>query len=258
MGWLIAFIAAFGVSLLTNRLLRAYAPRLGLVDAPDGKRKLQAAPVPVGGGLGVLLGAITGCVLGYFIIPEARALFDENINSPIAVLVSAIIIAGIGLADDVIDLRARLKLLGQFVAISILIGPGEILLREASLFGTTYNLGWFAYPITYFWFFAAINALNLLDGMDGLLGTVGMIVFGAFAAMSEVTGQAAAGLMAVSMAAGLAGFLRYNLPPATIYMGDTGSMLVGLMVGVVAITASLKSHAVALIAPTALLVLPFL
>ena len=109
-----------------------------------------------------------------------------------------------------------------------------------------------------FWFLAAINAINLLDGMDGLLGTVGLIILTALAAMATLAGETTTALIAVAGAGALAGFLVYNLPPATIYLGDCGSMLIGLVVAALAISASLKGPAVAILAPSALLVLPIL
>jgi UDP-GlcNAc:undecaprenyl-phosphate GlcNAc-1-phosphate transferase len=110
-----------------------------------------------------------------------------------------------------------------------------------------------------FWFLAAINALNLLDGMDGLLGTVSVIVFAALGAIAvTLTSNSAVGWISIAMAGSLLGFLRYNLPPASVYLGDCGSMLIGLVVAAISIKSSLKGPAVALVAPTVILTLPII
>jgi UDP-GlcNAc:undecaprenyl-phosphate/decaprenyl-phosphate GlcNAc-1-phosphate transferase len=258
MAWVAVVLVAFVLGWLGTRLVRDAAPRLRLMDEPDGKRKLQARAVPVGGGLAILVATAAGAFLAGYLDPDVSAVFASNQERCVCLLLAAVLIAAVGLFDDAYELRARFKLLGQFAAIGLLIGPGGFLIEHISILGWEGGLGLLSYPVTALWFLAAINALNLLDGMDGLLGTVGVIVCGALAAMAEVTGQALAGAVALALAGALAGFLRYNLPPASIYMGDCGSMLVGLLVAAVAIESSLKSQAVALLTPSALLVLPFL
>src|SRR5205823_328160 len=112
-------------------------------------------------------------------------------------------------------------------------------------------------PFTAFFLVGAINSLNLLDGMDGLLSFVGLIICLAMGAMSLLSGHWAAAVVAVALAGGLVGFLRYNYPPASIFLGDSGSMLIGLIVGVLAIESSLKGVAtVTLAAPLATMTIP--
>jgi UDP-GlcNAc:undecaprenyl-phosphate GlcNAc-1-phosphate transferase len=103
----------------------------------------------------------------------------------------------------------------------------------------------------------AINSLNLIDGMDGLLSAVGLILSLSLAAMAALAGHGVAAAVALALAGALLGFLRYNLPPASVFLGDSGSMLVGLVLGTLAIQSSLKAPAtIALSAPVALLILP--
>jgi UDP-GlcNAc:undecaprenyl-phosphate/decaprenyl-phosphate GlcNAc-1-phosphate transferase len=121
------------------------------------------------------------------------------------------------------------------------------------------ELGWFGIPFTMFFMLGAINSLNLIDGMDGLLGSVGVILSLALAAMALLLGAAHiwAVVVALALAGALIGFLRHNLPPANVFMGDAGSMLVGLILGALAIHCSLKAPAtIALALPVSLLVLP--
>src|SRR5262249_20696536 len=153
-------------------------------------------------------------------------------------------------------LRGRYKLLGQVFAVGAVLAYG-VRVEAVHLFAWRIELGWFAVPFTLFWLLGAINSLNLLDGMDGLLGTVGTIVSLAIAALAAVPGHWAEAAVAATLAGALLGFLRYNWPPATIFLGDAGSMLIGLVIGVLAIRCSLKGTAtVALATPMALLIIP--
>jgi UDP-GlcNAc:undecaprenyl-phosphate GlcNAc-1-phosphate transferase len=171
-------------------------------------------------------------------------------------LLGALVICAVGVTDDHRGLRGRHKLLGQVVAIALVLGHG-VCVEAIHLFTWRFELGWFAYPFTLFWLLGAINSLNLIDGMDGLLGSIGTIVSLAIAALAALHGHWAEAFVAVTLAGAVLGFLRYNLPPASIFLGDGGSMLIGLVVGVLAIRSSLKGPAtVALAAPTALLIIP--
>jgi len=164
----------------------------------------------------------------------------------------------VGVADDRGRLRARHKLLGQCLAVAAVMASG-VVVQRVHLFGWWLELGGLALPFTMFLLLGAINSLNLLDGMDGLLGTVGVIVGLALAGMAALGGQLPAAAVAFALAGSLLGFLRYNLPPASVFLGDSGSMVVGLVLGTLAIQASLKAPAtVALVMPVALLILPIL
>jgi UDP-GlcNAc:undecaprenyl-phosphate GlcNAc-1-phosphate transferase len=259
MAWFAVVLSAVALGWAGTRLVRAIAPRVGLLDAPDGGRKLQAHPVPLGGGLAVFAATAAAVGVAALLIPDVRGAIAAEFERAAALLAAAVVIVVVGLLDDLIDLRARYKLFGQLAAVTLLVGPGGMVVRVLSVLGWEFELPpAAAYAVTYLWFLAAVNALNLLDGMDGLLGTLGVIAGGAVAAMAGVNGYPLAGAVALALAGALAGFLRYNLPPASIYLGDCGSMLVGLVIAAVSIEASVKSRAVAVIAPAALLVLPFL
>ena len=228
------------------------------MDKPDGRRKLQTQPIALAGGLGVLAGGVGGLSLAFLVVPDVTGILVVAPHKLISLLAAAIGIAALGLVDDLVNLRARQKLLGQLACVLLLVLPGEYQINEITLFGQILTLGVLAVPVTVCWFLAAINAINLLDGMDGLLGTVGVIIFTALAAMAMMAGEPMTALIAVAGAGALAGFLVFNMPPATIYLGDCGSMLIGLVVAALAISASLKGPAVAILAPSALLVLPIL
>jgi len=258
MNWFILpiiFLAAFAVCLILTPIVRAAARSLGLVDEPDGRRKGHTRPIPVAGGVAVLLscGAVLAVTLA-FAGPWRAALGDRwEIFAGLAA--AACVIALVGVVDDFRGLRGRYKVAGQLLVIAIVMACG-VRIETISLFGAPVELAWIAYPLTAFWLFGAINSLNLIDGMDGLLGSVGSIICATIAVMAFLNGQLPAAIIAIAMAGALVGFLCYNFPPASIFLGDCGSMLIGLVVGVLAIDASLKGPATVALAMPALLVLP--
>src|SRR5262249_12135905 len=168
----------------------------------------------------------------------------------------AVLICAVGVVDDFVGLRGRHKLLGQIAAALTVIGFG-VCVRRVQVFGWEIELGLLAVPFTLCWLLGAVNSLNLIDGMDGLLGSLGVIVSLTLAAVAALAGQWLAAVVAVALAGALVGFLRYNLPPASIFLGDGGSMVIGLVLGTLAIQGSLKAPAtVVLSAPVVLLTLP--
>lgn len=247
---------SLGVCLVLTPLVRVLAARCGLVDRPDGRRKTHARATPVAGGLAVLLSC--GSALAVALIAPT-ALQDDlagQRTSLLGLLLAAVVICVVGLVDDYRGLRGLHKLLGQLAAVGVVMSFG-LVVRNVRLFGINFDLGPLAIPFTAFWLLGAINSLNLIDGMDGLLSSVGLIVSLALAAMAVLAGQWAAACIAVALAGALLGFLRYNFPPASIFLGDCGSMLVGLVVGVLAVHSSLKTGAaVALAAPLVVLTIP--
>jgi len=251
-----------GGSTLLSLLLIPGAQRLGarwgLVDRPDGRRKMHARPVPRTGGL-VVLAASTLAVFAALLLPNPlEDYLAEQAPALLGLLLAALVIAAVGVADDFGCLRGRHKLLGQVLAVLIVIQFG-LVVRQVRLFTWVVDLGPLAIPFTCVWMLGAINSLNLIDGMDGLLGMVGLILCGALAIMAALGNYWAEACVAVALAGALIGFLRYNLPPASIFLGDAGSMLIGLVIGALAIKASLKGPATAaMAAPTALLTIPFL
>jgi UDP-GlcNAc:undecaprenyl-phosphate GlcNAc-1-phosphate transferase len=253
---LLIFALGFALNLVFTPFARSLALRIGLVDRPDGRRKLQSSAVPVAGGPALLVSVTVAVGLALAVAWWSGTVVRFRPEVLLGLLAAAVIICLVGILDDAVGLRGRSKLLGQCLAVGVVIGCG-VQVHAVRVFETEIALGVFSIPLTMFLLLGAINSLNLLDGMDGLLGSVGLIVCATFGAMAVVCGQVAAAWVAFALAGALLAFLRYNLPPATIYMGDSGSMLVGLVVGVLAIHGSMKGPAtIALIAPACVLVVP--
>src|SRR5690606_784525 len=106
-----------------------------------------------------------------------------------------------------------------------------LVIQHIAVFGHMIDLGILAWPFTLFWLLGAINAVNLIDGADGLATTVGIILSGAMATMALMNGLMTDAIVALALCGSLCGFLRYNFPPATIFLGDAGSMVIGLIAG---------------------------
>lgn len=247
------------LGLVTTRLLIPLVRVAGWLDYPDCQRKLQREAVPIGGGVAVFVATLAVLGAGSWWWAEAAALWEPVPSSMAGLLAAAVAVLLLGVIDDRYHLRARYKLLGQVAAAVILMIWGECLIMRVGLFGWVVELGLLALPVTLLWLLACINALNLIDGMDGLLGTLGGIALASFGVLALLAGQLLAALIAFSLLGAVLGFLWWNLPPARIYMGDAGSMLIGLVVGALAMQTSLKGSAtLALGAPLAILALPLL
>jgi UDP-GlcNAc:undecaprenyl-phosphate GlcNAc-1-phosphate transferase len=255
---LMVFVVSLGLSLLLVPFARTIAFRFRLLDCPDGQRKLQARPLPVAGGIAIFLaGSIAVAAASFVPGPLAEPLTAPDAGLP-ALLLAALVLCMVGIADDYGRLGRRQKLAGQIVAVALVVCSG-LVVRSIRVFGWDFELGPLAVSFTFLWLLVAINSHNLLDGMDGLLSSFGLIVCATLAVMAVLGGQWPSACVTCALAGALLGFLRYNFPPASIILGDCGSMLIGLLVGVFTLREAMTDRgAFALATPTALLVLPFL
>ena len=253
-----SFLLACVFSAALTALAIKLSPRIGLVDHPDQQRKQQSRPIPLGGGAAVFLATVA--VLGWLVCVASplRMHVNEDWTNLLGAAIACAWIVGLGLLDDRFGLRGRQKLAGQVVAAGILIASG-VLIRSIGIFGMEIDLGLLAIPVTLLWLTGAINALNLLDGMDGMATVVGLILSLAICALALLTHHAAVAVAALVFAGALLGFLPFNLSPAKIYLGDAGSMLIGIIVGCLSIRATVKgAGTVLLAAPLAVMTIPIL
>jgi len=243
------------VALALTPAVRIVAQQCGAVDHPDGVRKLHKRAVPLWGGAAVYLALVFGVFAARYGAFGSGPLFDEL---AMRLVPGAGLVCLFGALDDYRRLAARTKLLLQIVAVLPMVFLGCCVDRVV-VFGHPIDLGWWAVPLTVFWLVGCINALNLLDGMDGLASLVGLSTALMLGLIAVSEGYPHVSTMALILAGALAGFLVYNLPPATIFLGDSGSMVIGLVVGFLGIQGGLKtSTTLSVTAPAVVLALPML
>ena len=240
---------------LTN-FVGLMAHRFGFEDRPDGHHKSHKRAVALGGGLAVFLSATATFGVEYLSSSPLQSVLEEKASYLNGLLLACSWIVAVGLYDDRYGMRGVLKLCGQVIAALIVIKSG-LVIEKFAVFGQVVSLGDLAVPVTAFWLVGAMNSLNLLDGIDGLATTIGIILCATITIMAIAFNQEAVAAVGAVFTGSLLGFLRFNFPPAKIFLGDAGSMLIGLVVGTLAIGGSFKGPAtVALAAPLAIWALP--
>jgi UDP-GlcNAc:undecaprenyl-phosphate/decaprenyl-phosphate GlcNAc-1-phosphate transferase len=210
----VAVTAALG--LIFTFLVRDCALRLGIVAAPR-RDRWHSRPTALMGGVAIYLAFVIGCFI-----------FAPDLSRAYPILIAATLLFGVGLVDDIRQLKPYVKLVMQVVAASVVVFGG---LR---LPGTIWT-SWGADFITIFWLVAITNAINLLDNMDGLAGGISLIACVFLAGAFLVNGQTAEAALPLILAGAVAGFLRFNFNPASIFMGDCGSMFLGFALSGIAL-----------------------
>tara|TARA_R110002049_G_scaffold72490_2_gene187234 strand:- start:276125 stop:277699 length:1575 start_codon:yes stop_codon:yes gene_type:complete len=252
----LCFLLSLVTSLMLVASVRTLALQWGFVDQPDRDRKLHRQPIALCGGVAVFA-ALVISLLAVIQIDRRFGMYELGViqSNWYVLFFAAGAILLVGLVDDAFSLRGRQKLLLQFLIIAALVGSGTVV-EIISVFGKELHLGVFAYPITVLWLLIAVNALNLIDGADGMATTVGCFVSAGLALLAWQTGSTLGAVVAISLSGALVGFLFFNRPPASIFLGDAGSMMIGLFVGVLAVWSSVKESTVLASAPVAILALP--
>ena len=252
----LAFCAACVVSLVLVPLLKRVCDRFNLTDRPDNHRKVHRQPVALGGGVVAFLSTVGVALPLLLLRRDAVQTSQGSGDDLIGLLLAGTVIVLVGVLDDAVGLRGRQKLLGQIIASSVLIMCG-LVIERLRFFAWTVDLGPLSIPVTLIWLLAAINAINLLDGINGLATTVGIIDSLAIAVLSVMNGHRPHALVAAAFAGSLFGFLRYNFPKAQMFLGDAGSMLIGLVVGALAVETAHKGPGTVLLAtPLCLMTIP--
>lgn len=253
-----SFIGSLIVASLLVPLLARLARHIGLIDVPDNSRKLHKSVIPMVGGLTVFISTLAVAASVLFIFRDQIAFRPVDPKELIGLIIGCSIILAIGIIDDIFGIRGRQKLIGQLVAATALIASG-FEFRQFSIGETEIEFGIFAVLVIYAWMLAAINSINLLDGADGFATTIGLIMSVAIGVMALYLGKTVDAIIALAVAGALFGFLRFNFPPAKAFLGDHGSMLIGFVLGALAIRCSFKqATAYAFFAPIALLAIPFI
>jgi UDP-GlcNAc:undecaprenyl-phosphate/decaprenyl-phosphate GlcNAc-1-phosphate transferase len=244
---LIAFVLALALTAVVTPLVARLARRVGALD-PVQERGLASEPTPLLGGLAILAGVL---VAGSLLLPATTEIRG--------ILIAALLITVVGLLDDLIDLPPQLKLLGQVAAGLICVLSGVRVDDFTFPFVGRVDLGDLGGPLTLIGLVLIMNVVNFSDGVDGLAAGVCAIAAVGFAVIAFDLHEDAAGILAACTAGAALGFLVHNFHPASVFMGDSGSNLLGLLLGGVIVEGSLKTNAlIALVVPLVILAVPFL
>ncbi|RUL88158.1 glycosyltransferase family 4 protein [Tautonia sociabilis] len=272
--YLLVFALSFLGCVLATPIVTRLAFLAGAIDRPDQFRRIHKGATPRLGGLGLAVGLATGLVplVAFGLMPGWPGLTDWSESLPWVGLAAGVVLL-LGAVDDTLGVSPRAKLLGQGAAVLLLYAGGiriesvEVLGVELALsLPLTVGLPGADSPlvldvpgmaITLLWFLGCMNVWNLIDGMDGLASGVGLLVAGTMMLVAIALANYGSALMAAALAGGLAGFLLYNWHPACIFLGDSGSLLIGMLIGVIGIQGSLKgTMAVSILLPILAMGLP--
>ena len=228
---LITILTGFFANALLTPLIIHVAHRKRWYDERN-HRKIHIDDTPRIGGVGIYVGFLVAAVVAIG-FGGTGASFAAVLLRFLPLLIGITMIHGLGLIDDFHDLRAVLKLIIQIAAATVVtIGPFRIDRVVIPFVWYQVELGLFAYPVTVLWIVAISNALNFIDGVDGLAGGTAAIAALFFGVIALLTGQGLTALLAVALFGSVAGFLIYNKPPARIFMGDSGSYVLGFVLSV--------------------------
>ena len=228
-------------------IVKKIAIHVNALDIPN-ERKVHKNAMPRLGGLGIY----AGFLVGYMLFCEQSALMNS-------VLIASFLVVMIGFVDDIKPLPALPKFIGQFIAALIVTLYGGLTVSYITAFNMTINFGILTYPISIFIILGCINCINLIDGLDGLAGGISSIYFLTIGVVSIIMKTFGLNFdLTFIMLGACLGFLLYNFNPASIFMGDSGSMFLGLIIGVIAMLGFKNVTITSLIIPLLLLAIPIL
>jgi UDP-GlcNAc:undecaprenyl-phosphate/decaprenyl-phosphate GlcNAc-1-phosphate transferase len=257
----VALISAGVTTALSMPLWRHWCRQSGTIDDP-GHRKIHSEPIPLAGGLAVMTGLLVPLLGGAAVaVAYARftipGLFEYGLGKRaiqiLGIMAGALGMLLIGLRDDRVELRPPVKFGGQLIVALVVAATGiRVTLFVPSLV--------FSYGITALWILTVVNAFNFMDNMNGLCAGLGAIGAGAFGLIAAAQGQYLVAAIAFLVAGSLIGFLPYNFPRATAFLGDAGSHLIGFLLSVLAILPHFYSakhrHPLAVLTPLLVLAVP--
>ena len=230
------FVAAV-VALISTPVVRSLAFRIGAVDVPKDGRRMHDHPIPRMGGLAIFFGFLLSVLVFLPLSLQLRSM-----------LLGAVVIVILGIFDDIYALSAKLKFVVQIAAalIAVLGGNQITVLSNINVFSSEpyWELGWLSYPITVLWIVAITNAVNLIDGLDGLACGVSTISSMTLLVIALNVSEPDVAVLTAALAGACIGFLPYNLNPAKIFMGDTGSTFLGFVLATVSIQGLFKFYTI--------------
>ncbi len=243
--------SSFLISLILTPIVRNLFLKHGIVDVPDLVRKSHPHPTPRSGGIAIMLACAASLGCGYLLLPAGAVLYIQHRLLLTAVLPTTLIIFAVGVADDFMDLRPKYKLLGQFVAaVSAVLLGAHLTLPHGPY--------WLSAIISVIWLLACTNAVNLIDGMDGLATGVSLLAAATTLAAGMLHHNFGLMLATAPLVGALLGFLRYNFAPASVFLGDAGSLTIGFLLGCFGMIWSSHADGANLFGPLLALALPLI
>ncbi|MGL4953058.1 MAG: MraY family glycosyltransferase [Culicoidibacterales bacterium] len=242
-------VTCFAISWLSVPFVKKMAVQIGAVDYPDTKRKFHKGVMPRLGGLSIFLSFLIGYVL-----------FGSDFEGLDHVLVGAFIIILIGMYDDIAPIKPLVKFGGQILAAVIVIYSGQFMITEFVFIpGLTLQFPeWFSPIFTLLWIVGITNAVNLIDGLDGLASGISAITLTTLAFLAVFDGSYFAATVTLILLGSTLGFIVFNFPPASIFMGDTGSNFLGFMIAVLSILGYKQAAFASFFMPIVMLGVPIL
>ena len=217
--YILAIITAL-ISFIITPLVKKFAIMVNAIDIPKDERRVHSKPIPVMGGLAIYISFVIGAILYNGILT----------TSQLGIIIGATIIVIGGMIDDIKELSPKYKLLIQIMGAICLLIAGvriSILTNPFREFYPYLNIGWVNIPVTIIWIVGVTNAFNLIDGLDGLAAGIAFISCVTLMIVSIINGRLEAAFLTAVLSGAILGFLPYNFNPASIFMGDTGSQLLG-------------------------------
>ncbi len=246
---LLPFLAAAAVSFVATPIVRRFAQTVGAIDVPSDDRRMHREPIPRLGGLAIFFGFLVAVlVFGDLVNPDGR-IFGMLSTQMVGILLGSVVIVILGVVDDILRIRAWVKLVVQIMAAIIPVlyevridrfsNPLALLSEESYV-----ELGVFSIPITIIWIVLITNAVNLIDGLDGLAVGVSAISAISLLTISIIMNDMRVAIVMAALTGACLGFLPFNLNPAKMFMGDTGSTFLGFTLATVSILGLFKSYAI--------------
>lgn len=252
--YFLTFLLAFFVTYFTTPVVKKFASAIKAFDMPN-DRKVHVLPVPRLGGLAIYLGFMMAVAAGFSLAASGGT--DIDLRTIGGILLGASLLLLVGVVDDVRTLRPTTKLVWQIIATGLIIFFGVEINFITNPFNGLLAIGALSIPLTLLWVVGVTNAINMIDGLDGLAAGVTAISCMALFFVALRTHQIGAAFLMLALGGAVLGFLRYNFFPASVFLGDSGSMFLGFILAASAIIGVLKTTlVVALIVPVLILGVP--
>jgi UDP-GlcNAc:undecaprenyl-phosphate GlcNAc-1-phosphate transferase len=230
-------VIAGAISFASTPIVKMFAERVGAIDVPKEARRVHDHPIPRMGGLAIFFGFLLTVIL-----------FADITNQVRGILFGSIMIVAMGAIDDVMNLKPWIKLAVQIVAAVVAVAYGvviHVLSNPAVLSENAFlAIGYLAVPVTVLWIVGCTNAVNLIDGLDGLACGVSVISSVTMLVVALMVAEANVAVVLAALTGACIGFLPYNFNPAKLFMGDTGSQLLGYVLATVSVMGMFKYYAV--------------